>query len=185
MADPGTPGWMAPTVIISGVVSAINFGWNLYNLRRSNRIRQLDHDKGVFSTQVVAPVEASLTKFEEFVMSLRTLDRQHARLSADEEAARIASYEELQRETFEPAMAQFQLTLRRVAAMKPTLGETDWLTFEDCLDPVRTSFDTLCRHGCEHERLKAASGDVQRAVQMLCANLRARMNEIARSLATL
>lgn len=185
MADPISASWMAPTVVITCAVSAVNFGWNVYNLRRGDKIRRLDHDKEVFTTQVSTPVEASLTKFEEFVISLGALDRQHARLSPGEENARTNAYSRLQVDTFEPIMAQFQITLMRVAAMRPTPGEIDWLAFEDFLDPVRTSFDTLCRHGCEPKRLKAASVDVQRAVKDLCDNLRNRMNQITRSMTTL
>ena len=172
-------------MIVSLLTTLFNLGWNVFNLRRSDTVRLLDHRRSAFLAQVGIPVEACLAKFENFVLSLQGLDRQFARLSPDGEQMRVEAYEKLQRDTFEPAMGEFQMTLRRVAAVtEPVAGGVDWLAFEDVLDPVRTNFDALCRNGGDPDRLKTASQDTRDVVARLCQEMRSTLSPIAMSLAS-
>ena len=178
MAD--APTWLAPTVLLSAVGTLINFGWNIYNTGRATRLRNLEYGRTVFTAQVVAPVEASLVKLEEFLVHAKTAERSTLNSSSCTPKARAQRYEALQAETFEPARASFQVALRRAAGHSQQSGDVDWYDYEDLLDPALSAFDTLCRTTISNDQAKPGASILDKAVSHVCATVRRDMDGMVR-----
>ena len=168
--------------MVSLVLGVFNAWWNFRTTRIADQHRVLDQRKSAFVAQVVVPVEGVLTKFDILLTELRLLGRKHAGKGEDD--VRSNDYSNLQTVTFEPAMTELQLTIKRVSAMNEPCLNVNWYEFEDRLDHVRDNFDTLCRPRADLDRLNAALTSVEDAVTTTCNAIRSEMTAVTATLSS-
>lgn len=141
------PGWMAPTVILSGIGSFVSLIWNIINYRTSSIKNLLDSKKEQELSPIVSVIKDPLLKnisiLEEALKDFDCIELKYYKNTVADKRKRKKNIGVFQKDKWMPAVHGLEGCFERADIRHPPKITKDWASMIDKLDDAYPIFSKI------------------------------------------